>query len=59
MCIEEKEITRVCTICGKEYKDVQIVINKFPAQKLAICNDCRETVTCSHEITLQTKLKFN
>ena len=55
MYIKEKEITRVCTICGKEYKDVQIVINKFPAQKLAICNDCRETITCSHEITLQNK----
>ena len=27
MYIKEKEITRVCTICGKEYKDVQIVIN--------------------------------
>lgn len=55
MNIEEKEITRVCAICGKEYKDVQIIINKCSTQKYAICNDCREKVTCSHEITLQTK----
>lgn len=55
MYIEEKEITRVCTICGKEYKDVQVIINKIPVYKFAICNDCRETVTCSHEIAQQTK----
>ena len=55
MNIEKKEIARVCTICGKEYKDVQIIINKVPTQKFNICNDCRETMTCLHEIAQQTK----
>lgn len=45
MNIKEKEITRVCTICGKEYKDVQLIINKVPAQKFHICNDCLKTMT--------------
>lgn len=55
MNIEKKEITRVCTICGKEYKDVQIIINNVSTQKIAICNDCIDKMTCSHEIALQTK----
>ena len=55
MNIEKREITRVCNICGKEYKDVQIIINSFPTQKYSICNDCRETITHSHEITQQIK----
>ena len=50
MNIEEKKIIRVCTICRKEYKDVQFIINKIPAQKFNICNECRETMTCLHEI---------
>lgn len=42
MNIERKEITRVCTICGKRYKDIQVVINKCPTQKYAVCDDCRK-----------------
>lgn len=52
---EKREITRVCSICGKEYKDVQIIINSIPTQKYPICNDCREIITHSHEITQQIK----
>lgn len=42
MHVEIKEIIRVCSLCGKEYKDNQVIINKCPAQKYSICLECVE-----------------
>lgn len=44
MDIETKEIVKICSFCGKEYKDNQIIINKCPTQKFSICLECREKV---------------
>ena len=42
--IETREITRVCSVCGKAYTDQQIIINKCPAQRFCICLSCTENM---------------
>lgn len=42
MNTETKEIIRICSLCGKEYKDIQVIINKCPTQKYSICLECRK-----------------
>lgn len=42
MNIETNEIIRICSLCGKEYKDNQVIINKCPTQKYSVCLECRE-----------------
>ena len=39
--IRKKDIIRVCRICGKKYKDTQIIIEGVPSCKFAICNNCK------------------
>lgn len=40
MVIENKNITRICTQCDKEYRDKQIIVNGVPCCKFAICPEC-------------------
>lgn len=40
--LENEEITRVCSFCGKAYKDKKITINGVPCYKYAICGDCKK-----------------
>lgn len=42
MILKKEKITRVCSFCGKAYKDTKISINGVPCCKYAICGDCRK-----------------
>lgn len=39
--IREKDIMRMCKICGETYKDTQTIIEGIPSYKYAICDKCR------------------
>ena len=40
--IKEKNIIRICKICGKKYKDTQIIIGGIPNYSYAVCDDCKK-----------------
>lgn len=40
MMITEREISRTCLCCKREYKDTQIFVNDVPSFRYNICPSC-------------------
>lgn len=55
MMIAEREISRTCLCCKREYKDTQILVNGVPAFRFNICPDCIK----SGEFAKNLEMKLN
>lgn len=55
MIIAEREISRTCLCCKKEYKDTQIFVNGVLSLRFNICPNCIE----SGESTKYLEMRLN